>query len=334
MEVDSDSGAASSGAAGAGGGGGGPAWPCGEPAVLAKYIHGSAVAVDADHVYWPAYEGMTRFDKASGESVVVAPLSGGVLSIALDSGRLYWTEDSVRGEEWTQILQYGSLRTVDAAGGESTLLADGFLAPDSIVVDTESVFWIDHGSYPFEIAPDGAVFAVSKGGGEPAVLAEGQWAPMAARVDDSGVYVTTSAPPEPPDTGSGRITKWSKDGADMKVLVTGGLPGSLALDGADLYWSGHAYGGTLNVVPVNGGTSVSLTGEPTTEWDAVEIAVDSEDIYWLDADSGVVRAMPKSGGDIRVIASGQDQPFGLAVDDTCVYWVNTGSHVLMAAAKR
>ncbi|MBI3203365.1 MAG: hypothetical protein HYZ29_17635 [Myxococcales bacterium] len=58
---------------------------------------------------------------------------------------------------------------------------------------------------------------------------------------------------------------------------------------------------------------------------AYGIAVDNTDVYWTDNESGTVIAAPKSGGALRTLASGQHHPQFVALDSTHVYWGNAQS---------
>jgi sugar lactone lactonase YvrE len=54
------------------------------------------------------------------------------------------------------------------------------------------------------------------------------------------------------------------------------------------------------------------------------LALDAQSLYWTVA-SGDVRKMPLAGGAITTLASGQNHPCGIAVDGANVYWLNAAS---------
>jgi hypothetical protein len=57
------------------------------------------------------------------------------------------------------------------------------------------------------------------------------------------------------------------------------------------------------------------------------IAVDSTSVYWTDYNSGNVMSVPINGGAAVTLASGQSEPQTIAVDSTSVYWGNGGGGV-------
>lgn len=61
----------------------------------------------------------------------------------------------------------------------------------------------------------------------------------------------------------------------------------------------------------------------------IGIAVDATNVYWTNQ-GGSVMKVPTSGGTPTTLAADQGAPFGIAVDDTSVYWTNiTGNHAVM-----
>lgn len=64
-----------------------------------------------------------------------------------------------------------------------------------------------------------------------------------------------------------------------------------------------------------------------------DIAVDGQNVYWTDTGNLTVSAVPKGGGTVTVLGSGQPQPTRLALDDTYVYWSNYLGGTIMRAPK-
>ncbi|MEO5728030.1 MAG: hypothetical protein ABI134_30900 [Byssovorax sp.] len=73
----------------------------------------------------------------------------------------------------------------------------------------------------------------------------------------------------------------------------------------------------------------SFLGNPqvlaTTEGNGARLALDEDSVYFTDPSAGVVRRMPKIGGQPATIAAMQSRPSGMAVDAWCVYWAHGGS---------
>jgi hypothetical protein len=65
-------------------------------------------------------------------------------------------------------------------------------------------------------------------------------------------------------------------------------------------------------------------GEPTRlasgQEDPRGIMVDDGTLYWATMKGGTVVTMPTSGGDATVLADGQHSAYGLVIDESYVYW--------------
>jgi hypothetical protein len=130
---------------------------------------------------------------------------------------------------------------------------------------------------------------------------------------------------EPPCTISGI------DFADAApvVLATVPSPAGLAVDGANLYVASYEIGPVFEV-PLDGGAVITL--------DAIganNVAINSKAVYTVEGGGGpgpqgVVVGCAKTGcgGNYATLASGQTDVWGVAADDTNVYWTDQGPGVV------
>jgi hypothetical protein len=61
------------------------------------------------------------------------------------------------------------------------------------------------------------------------------------------------------------------------------------------------------------------------------IAVDATSVYWTDKGYGTVMKVALTGGTAVTLASGQNEPAGIAAASGAVYWANQGSGTIMAS---
>src|ERR1700720_3597371 len=126
------------------------------------------------------------------------------------------------------------------------------------------------------------------------------------------------------------------DGAPVVLIGSLPYPGAVAIDGPHAYVTNHdlsvSYqapegdrrGGASNLfeVPVAGGASrrlVTLSGQPITD-----IAVGPSTLYFTCAGGGTVSSLSLATLQIHPIASGQQEPWAIAVDRTHVYFTTRG----------
>ena len=94
-----------------------------------------------------------------------------------------------------------------------------------------------------------------------------------------------------------------------------------------VYWANQLTP-ALSKNPLNLADDLSSAGGPVSgkPWDLVANATD---LYFTDYDAGTVNKVPLGGGALTAISSGEQQPYGIAIDDDYVYWSNEGSGVVL-----
>jgi hypothetical protein len=143
------------------------------------------------------------------------------------------------------------------------------------------------------------------------VLAKGQESPECPVLDGDFVYWTTSA----------EVLRINKNGAPEPDVVSteGGNNECLAIDGDHVFWLSSE--GTLWHMQGNAlSPAIDLETSETSK-----LALSPEHVYWtsrLAAGAGLVGRTSRVDSASEPIASGLNNPSGIAVDDTFVYWVD------------
>jgi len=267
----------------------------------------AGIAGGATAVYWTTYGGGT---------VMKVPIGGGSPTtfaagqdtpdgVAIDKTNLYWTSYDLDA----------TVMKAPIGGGTPTALATGQVFPENVAVRGTFVYWATWESY----GNNGKVMKIPVGGGTPTTLASGQKHPESITTDATSVY-------------------WGTDDAVMKVPIGGGTPttfvsaqnvyGRVAVDATSVYYctsTGDTNAGVVIKAPVGGSPTVLASGDPAY------IALDGDSVYWTDVDpsggsNGTVMKVPIGGGPTTILASGQDGPDRIAVDETSVYWTTYNDH--------
>ena len=204
-----------------------------------------------------------------------------------------------------------------------TVLASAQETPTLLALDDDAVYWSSQGSPP---AATGSVNRVPRGGGEVTVIASNQAIALGVAVDATSIYwVTLGLTP-----GSGTVMMAPKQGGPAITLAEGqASPFRVARDGDWLYWTNRGDppnfqdGGVKRISVVDPNASpeelVVVPGSPSS------LCVGQDAVFFTvlgsgDMADGSLRALPKNGGPVTVLADGLVSPGALLCLQTNVYF--------------
>jgi hypothetical protein len=280
------------------------------------------LAVSGTTVFWTSFDnpgGVFRFDSASDAGVDAGPDGGGIVTIAsgqqnpyaiaVDAVSAFWLNyGTCGGGSCAGSIGYnfdGALVAAPLTGGSAVTLATHQATPLGLALPPgergtchqceSSVFWVNGGTYDNQgnYRHDGSVVRIPLGGGTPTTLFSAQESPSAIAVDHENVYWTNAG------TFNSATGAYNNDGAVLQGALSTTTVSTLA--------AGQTY--------------------------PVAIGVDTTHVYWSNAGqfgvsanllpgTGSVASVPIGGTAVTTLASGQDKPGALAVQDPNVYWVN------------
>lgn len=179
----------------------------------------------------------------------------------------------------------------------------------ALAVDDVNVYWL-------ESVPSGSLMKLPVAGGMPTTLASGQVGSGALAIDSKRVYWT--------NTSSGTVLSVEKTGGAPVVLADAlQTPRAIAVSGDEVFWAG-ANDSTILKTQTVPGTAPSLVTQESLH-DVRAIAVDANNLYWVETIPGLVMARQRSADvalSSTVLSTQQDGPIDIAVDATHVYWAN------------
>jgi hypothetical protein len=281
--------------------------------------------------------------------------------IALDVTHAYFTVNGYarQGE--------GHLAKVPKAGGAVVDLRSGETGPLDIALYGQFVIWTN------TLPGAGGVFRIAKTGGAPSPISAIESQPVGPATDDGFVYWASyasgrvrkatdvgtnaldlvtgqdgprSALADPGKSGfvyfvtvnEGFVKRVSKLGGPAELIsehVIG--PWALARDPftTDLFFTRFTGLGDVRRIRAAPGSR----SEPLVPANSIQtpysLAVDETHVYFTThlPTSGSVARVPKMGGTIEILASGQQAPAGVAVDGAAVYWTESDAHRVWKLAK-
>jgi hypothetical protein len=200
-------------------------------------------------------------------------------------------------------------------------LASGQSGPMSIALDAKSVYWLDAGG-------TGSLLKVPIGGGDTSTLATGS-GPSGSAALITGLLAVDAANAYWRDVSN--IQKTALDGSSSVVLVQYASPLGIAVDSANVYWTGGSASKANGVYQ-----APSATGSPTVTLASNQAAPDGITVgikvYWANGGytmtgGGGVLSVPVDGGMISTLASDKAGPAAVVVDKANVYWFDFMSGV-------
>jgi hypothetical protein len=317
------------------------------------------MVIDTTDVYWsweapnapmPTNGGVTHKPFAGGaKQSLLLPYGtlsnnesvGDVRGIWVDAVNLYAT-DSIYGVVFSYDLpsMFQSFSLYEApiqlyndAGTDAGVAPTGG-QPVAVTADSNNVYWVDY--------YNGQVWQAPINGGSNAILLAGQ-RNRPVRLAVSGGYVywidygTTQA-------GTGSVNRIAIGGGGTVTQLASGQdePEGIATDGINVYWTSRTNTGSVNKVPVAGGTATVLADNQGGPWaivvdqPAADAGASQAFVYWTNYNDNNIQKVPTTNTGPSapyVLASQQNNPVAIAVDAKAVYWANQGDGTLWKVAK-
>jgi len=260
----------------------------------------SCVDTSVDHNNCGACGSLCAGTCTGGRCLVELAKISSPTGLALDATNLYVTAYD------------GKVRKVPISGDPVTVLVDGLKAPWGVAVDATTVYYGDAnivgggngatlGSVPIA-GGSNTVLVSNLVGGRILALGAGHvlW-------DSGGYQHSTTSIEEVPISGGTPSVVVPKRGGGFHSIR------GMATADDTLYFSEDTFG--LQSVPLAGGPPNVLSSLGTGD-----LAIDATHIYFIA--SGSILEIPRGGGLVTTLASGQTTPSSIAVDASNVYWTN------------
>ncbi|HET7540972.1 MAG TPA: hypothetical protein VFK05_13910 [Polyangiaceae bacterium] len=270
------------------------------------------VASDATSVFWNDDKAIYRTPKLGGTSTSVlslpaAPLANSpIIDLLSDGTYLFYTDGH-------------SVFRKPLLAGDAQVMTQGFSRIEKLAQDSDGVYFTDYVS--------GAVVKLAK---------------CASALAPSDLGVVPPSPPSSSPAPSPRPspTEVACDPAtavhgcpEAVVVATASHPYGLATDESYLYFSTLDTAGTIQKVPLAGGTPVTIaSNEPSPH----DLAVDANNVYWClnDKPAGHLIKATKSGSDRKLLATGSGSGVGRVTSDgKFAYYVSSYNSLLRVAVE-
>lgn len=249
----------------------------------------TSIAVTSNYLYWSTVSKVSRVPLTGGTPSTVADNTS-VLSIVVEEGTLYWIDGN--GAIWRQ-----------PAGGSATQIS----AVSTISFDVEGPWLVYSGSSTYRIPTTG---------GTPVEFSTGQT--TAVVIDGSNIYYSGN-----------NIRRTALVGSSSGLVANTGEPThSIAVDATHVYWKNLE--GDIYSAPKTGGATPKQLVSQGPSSPVIPIGLEVDDTHVYAAGSDLIR-VPKDGSDVEQVLDGD--ALDVAVDDDAVYWVDANNNRVMKLAK-
>src|SRR6266496_379702 len=278
------------------------------------------VAVDASYVYFGGDGAAISCVPKAISGGTVAPLTTSYYAYdwAVAGNRIYWVNDWERRDMLSCALP-------DCAGGPVSAGAGTFsyyaMAADPAGAN---IYWS---------AVDSSQPAASQAVIQGMTVATSAKRPLLTGLSTSGLAADGSYVYFTNQTAK-TVEKMTSTGASRVMLaVSPSSPDVITVCGAHLYWADTKI---LYSTPLPNGTGAApVPAFGTAGLDIFGLTCDDSGVYWINRASpnGTVVMCPHTGCGTapKVLALGQDNPWGIATDATAVYWVTEAGGVFKVA---
>jgi hypothetical protein len=261
----------------------------------------SAIVASGGSLYWGNNDNVSTCKLsgcAASTSVITRTAEAGVVSVAVDSDWVYWSE----GKEALLRARYGASPDGGHDAGQDAAEEAGQEAGQDAAPDATK-----------DADPDADQDA-TQDGGQDASLEAGQDAAQDASQDAGPGAGQDAGHDAAPDAshGGGQPSNGAFWQGDASV-------GHVAADGHRVYVTGSD--GLLRAIDVDSGTEIDLGS--ATSGGSFDVALDDAGVYWSVSQTGqgVIEQSPLSTLSATALASGQISPASIASDGTNLYWI-------------
>lgn len=282
---------------------------CSDQILATDRAGATAIAVDADRVFWGTADGQV-WTRQGGNVSELANENAPITSIALDASSIYFSAG-------------GTIYSGAKGIGVIAPFADKQGQPEFLAVDDQAIYFVDHGS---GIAA-GRVVRIDKTTKTAKTVMDGLDAPSGLAIDDASVYVTAQLALGPMQPTQGVLLKMAKVGGIGQVLAKDlHDPGRVVVDASNVYFFQQDIAGGhpgLDALDTNGTLAIKRVADLPTGTVPIDVTIDAKHAYatTLAGTTTTLHRIALDGTKDESWVTSVGVIFGaVRASDTAVYW--------------